>query len=151
MVPHYFSCNNANYMSGKPHFLTFRMVLCLSVKSYLLRVQLSRFPSRCRQACTDPLVFAAYEEPLVVLQQSNPYVQGPPGWLAGTLVLLQTRRGLTLYERVEKTTMRDLFGFIFSRAVFTVLRRLHDVPPQTFIRPPMMAAFHCLVLPRVDV
>lgn len=152
MVSHYSSCNNANYTSGGANF---QMAVCLSVKELwgkILFWNVSKWlcsPRGVGWAWAEPLVHT-YGDPLWC-SSCQSHREGPPGWLAGSLFFLQTRRGLTLYERAEKTTMRDLFGFIFSRAVFTVRRRLHDVPPQTFIRPPMMAAFHCVVLPRVDV
>lgn len=74
-------------------------------------------------------------------------VRGPPRWLAGTFFLLQMRRGVTLYDGEERKPPESRLSWYSELSLLLKLRcLLHDVPPQTFIRPPKMVTFHTIVV-----
>lgn len=75
-------------------------------------------------------------------------VRGPPRWLAGTFFLLQMRRGVTLYDGEERQLWESRLGLYSPQLSWLLKQRclLHDVPPQTFIRPPKTVTFHTIVV-----
>lgn len=92
-----------------------------------------------------------FMEPLVHIYNPEEHLlfsscQGPPRWLAGTFFLLQMRRGVTLYDGEERQPRESCLSLYSQLSLLLKLRCLHDVPPQTFIRPPKMVTFHIIAV-----
>lgn len=93
-----------------------------------------------------------FMEPLVHVYNTEEHLlcsscQGPPRWLAGTFFFLQMRRGVTLYDGEERQLRESRLSLYSQLSLLLKLRcLLHDVPPQTFIRPPKMVTFHAIVV-----
>lgn len=96
--------------------------------------------------------FRCFMEPLVHVHDTKEHLlcsscQGPPRWLAGTFFLLQMRRGVTLYDGEKRKPPESRLSWYSELSLLLKLRcLLHDVPPQTFIRPPKMVTFHTIVV-----
>lgn len=67
--------------------------------------------------------------------------------MIGTFFLLQMRRGVTVYDRERQLWASCLGLYCLQLSLLSKIRcLLHDIPPQTFIRPPKMVTFLTIVV-----